>query len=202
MTMKTSPETQPTPETNAAVYMTGNPMNEVEAVHADVARKLERERDHWRLTSKADAEAVDAQACRIRDLVSENVRLGREIESLKASTMDVNLVALREELRNTKTANAQLALMVVEQTPLLSRMQSIIDRNPDMKPETKALIERAIKAQLDHHVGCVTGDCIEIGDDDTGQPRLVIHTTRDQLMAHGRNLAFATVEVRLAKGGQ
>ncbi len=44
---------------------------------------------------------------------------------------------------------------------------------------------------------CVTGRCIEAGDDDAGQPHLFIHTTREQLMGFGRNLVFADVEVRL-----
>lgn len=44
----------------------------------------------------------------------------------------------------------------------------------------------------------IEGRCIEAGDDDSGQPRLVIHTTRDKLMTFGRNLAFEDVRVTLA----
>ena len=43
----------------------------------------------------------------------------------------------------------------------------------------------------------LVGRCIEVGDDDDGQPRLIIHTTRERLMRFGRNLAFADVEVTL-----
>lgn len=43
----------------------------------------------------------------------------------------------------------------------------------------------------------IAGRCVEIGDDDEGRPRLVIHTTRGAIMAHGRNLAFADVVVSL-----
>ena len=43
------------------------------------------------------------------------------------------------------------------------------------------------------------GHCVEIGDDDAGQPRLVIHTTREEIMRLGRNLAFQDVAVALAE---
>jgi hypothetical protein len=48
-------------------------------------------------------------------------------------------------------------------------------------------------------VRCIrlVGRCVEVGDDDEGQPRLIIHTTREQLMNFGRNLAFVDVEVTL-----
>ena len=42
------------------------------------------------------------------------------------------------------------------------------------------------------------GRCVEAGDDDEGQPRLIIHTTREQLRLFGRNLAFADVVVTIA----
>lgn len=42
------------------------------------------------------------------------------------------------------------------------------------------------------------GRCIEIGDDDQGRPRLIIHTTRDAISAFKRNLVFTDVEVRVA----
>jgi hypothetical protein len=41
----------------------------------------------------------------------------------------------------------------------------------------------------------IVGRCVEVGDDDDGQPRLIIHTTREQLIRCGRNLAFVDVEV-------
>lgn len=44
---------------------------------------------------------------------------------------------------------------------------------------------------------CVAGRCVEAGDDDAGQPHLLIHTTREELMRYGRNLVFSDVEVRL-----
>lgn len=43
----------------------------------------------------------------------------------------------------------------------------------------------------------VVGRCVEVGDDDEGQARLIIHTTREQLMNFGRNLAYVDVEVTL-----
>lgn len=48
-------------------------------------------------------------------------------------------------------------------------------------------------------VRCIrlVGRCVEVGDDDEGQPRLIIHTTREQLMNFGRNLAYVDVEVTL-----
>jgi len=39
------------------------------------------------------------------------------------------------------------------------------------------------------------GRCVEAGDDECGQPYLVIHTTREDLM-RSRNLIFNDVEVR------
>jgi hypothetical protein len=44
------------------------------------------------------------------------------------------------------------------------------------------------------------GRCVEVGDDDEGQPRLIIHTTREQLMRFGRNLAYSDVVVTLTAG--
>jgi hypothetical protein len=43
----------------------------------------------------------------------------------------------------------------------------------------------------------VVGRCVEAGDDDKGQPRLIIHTTREQLMNFGSNLVYVDVEVTL-----
>jgi len=43
--------------------------------------------------------------------------------------------------------------------------------------------------------GEIAGRCVEVGDDDEGQPRLIIHTTREQLMRFGRNLTYADVVV-------
>jgi len=44
----------------------------------------------------------------------------------------------------------------------------------------------------------VSGHCVEIGDDDSGQPMLLIHTTREEIKNYGRNLALAKVKVSLA----
>jgi len=44
----------------------------------------------------------------------------------------------------------------------------------------------------------IVGRCVGVGDDADGQPRLIIHTTREQLMQFGRNLAFADVVVTIA----
>ncbi len=45
----------------------------------------------------------------------------------------------------------------------------------------------------------LVGRCVEVGDDDEGQPRLIIHTTREELMRFGRNLAYADVMVTVAQ---
>lgn len=45
----------------------------------------------------------------------------------------------------------------------------------------------------------LVGRCAEVGDDEQGQPRLIIHTTRDQLAAFASNLIYAEVEVTLHK---
>lgn len=59
-------------------------------------------------------------------------------------------------------------------------------------PELRARIRIA-------EAGTIIGRCIEVGDDDEGQPRLVIHTTREQLAAFKRNLAYVDVAVSLAE---
>ena len=48
--------------------------------------------------------------------------------------------------------------------------------------------------------GSVVGRCVEAGNDDAGQPRLLIHTTREELLRFGRNLVFSEVEVRVKEG--
>lgn len=47
------------------------------------------------------------------------------------------------------------------------------------------------------HNGTWFGRCVEAGDDDEGQPRILIHTTRAGLM-NGRNLVFEECAVLLA----
>jgi len=44
----------------------------------------------------------------------------------------------------------------------------------------------------------LVGRCVEVGDNDEGQPHLIIHTTREQLKRFGRNLAYVDVRVTLA----
>lgn len=44
----------------------------------------------------------------------------------------------------------------------------------------------------------LVGRCVEVGDDDEGQPHLIIHTTREQLKNFGRNLAYVNVVVTIA----
>ena len=44
----------------------------------------------------------------------------------------------------------------------------------------------------------LTGEVVELGDDETGQPRILIHTTREAIKAHAQNLMFRTVVVAAA----
>jgi hypothetical protein len=44
----------------------------------------------------------------------------------------------------------------------------------------------------------LVGRCVEVGDDAEGQPRLIIHTTREQLKNFGRNLIYSNVVVTIA----
>ena len=48
----------------------------------------------------------------------------------------------------------------------------------------------------------ITRRCVEVGDDDEGQPRLIIHTTREQLTGLGRNVVYADVVVTIAPDDQ
>ncbi len=42
--------------------------------------------------------------------------------------------------------------------------------------------------------------CIEVGDDEEGQPRILIHATREELkQLNGGSLLYREVEVRLAE---
>lgn len=54
-------------------------------------------------------------------------------------------------------------------------------------------LSRAL-AQLDDGWRGVIGEVVEIGDDDEGQPRILIHTTREAIK-NGPPLAFRTVRV-------
>ena len=44
----------------------------------------------------------------------------------------------------------------------------------------------------------IIGRCIQVGDDETGNPRLIIETTREQLSKFTKNLLYANVEVTLS----
>lgn len=41
----------------------------------------------------------------------------------------------------------------------------------------------------------IVGEVVEIGDDESGQPRILIHTTREEIKAHVGNLLFKQVTV-------
>jgi hypothetical protein len=55
------------------------------------------------------------------------------------------------------------------------------------------------KAAVESTVDFVVGRVVEIGDIEAlgNKPGIVIETTMEQLRAHGRNLAFCEVEIRL-----
>ena len=48
----------------------------------------------------------------------------------------------------------------------------------------------------------ITGRCVAAGDDDEGQPRLIIQTTREQLRTFGLNVVYANVVVTIAPDDQ
>jgi aminopeptidase N len=58
-------------------------------------------------------------------------------------------------------------------------------------------LEAKLAEYRDAATSRICGRCVAAGNDDEGQPRLVIHTTREQLLQFGRNLAFAEVTVKL-----
>lgn len=45
------------------------------------------------------------------------------------------------------------------------------------------------------HASALWGCCVEAGDDENGQPRILIHTTRESLMRQRRNVVFQDVAV-------
>ena len=66
----------------------------------------------------------------------------------------------------------------------------------ELRDELRKLIARPSSCTVNSLVGRV----VEIGDLPAldGNPGMVIECTREQLMAHGRNLAFENVNVQLA----
>lgn len=54
-----------------------------------------------------------------------------------------------------------------------------------------------IQTETPRPVRCsaVLGRCVQAGDDDSGQPMMLIHTTRDALMRQVRNVVFEDVAV-------
>lgn len=53
----------------------------------------------------------------------------------------------------------------------------------------RALCERWLAVE-----DAATGECVEVGDDEEGQPRALIHSTRDELR-RGKPLAFQRVRI-------
>lgn len=45
----------------------------------------------------------------------------------------------------------------------------------------------------------ITGEVVEIGDDENGQPRIIINTTADEIRAHAANILFKRVQVTAAQ---
>jgi len=45
----------------------------------------------------------------------------------------------------------------------------------------------------------LSGLCVEVGDDESGQPRLIIHTTREEIVRFRHSLVFAQVEIKLSE---
>lgn len=43
----------------------------------------------------------------------------------------------------------------------------------------------------------IVGRCIEVGDDDAGNPMILIHTTREALMNFAENIVYRDVAVTL-----
>lgn len=46
----------------------------------------------------------------------------------------------------------------------------------------------------------IVGRCVEVGDDDNGNPMILIHTTREELMSFRGNIVYQDVEVCLLSG--
>ena len=67
-----------------------------------------------------------------------------------------------------------------------------------VNPDYDALRRRADAALSVAQGQGLTGEVVELGDDETGQPRILIHTTREAIKAHAQNLMFRTVVVAAA----
>lgn len=73
----------------------------------------------------------------------------------------------------------------------------------DFKPDPTLTdgIRKGIAAHLekanadDGGAFAISGEVVEIGDDETGQPRIVVHTTRDEIKASPTSLLFRRVKV-------
>jgi len=85
----------------------------------------------------------------------------------------------------------------------LARLRLLLDmvkeagfRNVGIKPaELSALLDIAEAVAR-----AATGEVVEVGDDDEGQPRVLIHSTRDELRK-GSALAFKRVSIVPCTGG-
>lgn len=65
--------------------------------------------------------------------------------------------------------------------------------------ETCALLREA--AELARRVeGAATGECFEVGDDEAGRPRVIVHSTRDDLR-RGAPLIFKRLALVPLNGG-
>ena len=75
----------------------------------------------------------------------------------------------------------------------------------NMTPEEMTQLDEFVRSELatgdtfvrSSEVAGLIGRCVEVGNDDDGQPRLIIHTSREQLLRFGRNLVYAEVSVTL-----
>lgn len=66
-----------------------------------------------------------------------------------------------------------------------------------MTPENELPKKTPAEAESGAAVGCsaLLGRCVEAGNDDNGQPMMLIHTTRDALMRQVRNVVFEDVAI-------
>lgn len=173
-------------------------------------------------TDRASDEALKFQVCALERCIESQRALGREIE--KANPGDAfaalmifedieKLCELRETLVAPPVSDVTAQLIARDQTgrkkygTTLDRQDlSHADWLQHMAEElldaagyalaAKAAARRAKSVQAQPNG--ITGQVVEIGDDEAGQPRIVIHTTADEIRAHAGNILFKRVTVTAA----
>ncbi len=154
--------------------------------------------------------AIDALSAELKKLrVEGSVPLGYRMQPI--SEFDAYRDVLRQinelecELARLHAHDAAMQESFIQANARAERAEAELERfraavhGPDgWAMENRALQHRAERAEAEVAglraliEGAATGEAVEVGDDESGQPRVLIHSTRDEL-AKGEALVFRRV---------